>query len=77
MLALRKMGRKYTSTKSKPLSPLYHFEMASFYHSEQSMMRSYEALVQWVPILKDLSDQGDAESLEMLYKNVSFHPMTT
>jgi hypothetical protein len=51
--------------------------MASFYHSEQSMMRSYEALVQWVPILKDLSDQGDAESLEMLYKNVSFHPMTT
>jgi len=37
------------------------------------MMRSYEVLVQWVPILKDLGDQGDAESLEILYKNVSFY----
>ena len=37
------------------------------------MMRSYEVLVQQVPILKDLGDQGDAESLEILYKNVSFY----
>jgi len=37
------------------------------------MMRSYEVLVQWVPILKDLGNLGDAELLEILYKNVSFY----
>jgi hypothetical protein len=61
--------------KSKPLSLLYHIGITSFYPSEQNMMRSYEVLVQWFPILKDLSEQGDAESLEILYKNVSFYLM--
>jgi hypothetical protein len=35
------------------------------------MIRSYEELVKRVPLLKDLSEQGDAESLEVLFKNVS------
>jgi hypothetical protein len=35
------------------------------------MIRSYRELIKRVPLLKDLSEQGDAESLEALYKNVS------
>jgi hypothetical protein len=34
------------------------------------MIRSYQELVKRVPLLKDLSEQGDIESLELLYKNV-------
>jgi hypothetical protein len=36
------------------------------------MIRSYEELVKCIPLLKDLMEQGDAESLDVLYKNVSF-----
>jgi len=36
-------------------------------------MRSYEVLVQWSRFSKIFGDQGDAESLEILYKNVSFY----
>jgi hypothetical protein len=52
---------------------LYQTRITSFDHSEKAMMQSYEALVQWVLILKDLSNLGNAESLETLYKNVSFY----
>jgi hypothetical protein len=41
------------------------------------MMQSYKVLIQWVPILKDLSEQGDTESLEIIYKNVNFYLVTT
>jgi hypothetical protein len=36
------------------------------------MIRSYEELIKCIPLLKDLMEQGDAESLNVLYKNVSF-----
>lgn len=42
-------------------------------HSEKHMIRSYEELVKSIPLLKDLMEQGDAESLDVLYKNVSFN----
>jgi hypothetical protein len=35
------------------------------------MIRSYRELIKRVPLLKDLSEQGDASSLKLLYKNVS------
>jgi hypothetical protein len=35
------------------------------------MIQFYEELVKGIPLLKDLSEQGDAESLEVLFKNVS------
>jgi hypothetical protein len=41
------------------------------------MMWSYKVLIQWVLILKDISEQGDTESLEILYKNVNFYLVTT
>lgn len=47
--------------------------ITKFDHSEKNLIRSYEELVKRVPLLKDLSEQGDAESLEVLYKNVSFY----
>jgi hypothetical protein len=40
------------------------------------MIQSYKELVKHVPLLKDLSDQGDVESLEVLYKNVSLYLAT-
>jgi hypothetical protein len=49
----------------------YIIVITVFDHSEKIMIRSYEELVKRVPLLKDLSEQGDAESLEVLYKNVS------
>jgi hypothetical protein len=47
-----------------------------FDHRENCMIRSYDELIKCVPLLKDLSEQGDAESLEALYKNVSSHLAT-
>ena len=37
------------------------------------MIQSYRGLIECVPFLKGLSEQGDAESLNLLYKNV--HPL--
>ena len=50
--------------------------MTVFDHSEKNLIQSYEELVKRVPLLKDLSKQGDIESLEVLYKNVSFYLST-
>lgn len=47
--------------------------MAVFDHRENGMIRSYNELIKCVPLLEDLSEQGDAESLEALYQNVSSH----
>jgi len=50
--------------------------VAIFDHRENSMIRSYNELIKCIPLLKDLSEQGDTESLEALYKNVSSHLAT-
>lgn len=50
--------------------------MTVFDHRENCMIRSYDELIKCVPLLEDLSEQGDAESLEALYKNVSSHLAT-
>lgn len=34
------------------------------------MLRAYESLVNYVPLIKRLVEQGDAGSLDALYKNV-------
>jgi hypothetical protein len=47
-----------------------------FDHSEKAMMQSYGELIKSVPVLEDLSEQGDIKSLEVLYKNVSVHLAT-
>jgi hypothetical protein len=41
-------------------------------YSEKNMIRSYEELIKYVPLIKDLMEQDDAEALNVLYKNVSF-----
>lgn len=35
------------------------------------MMKSYDELLKYVPLVKTLAEQGESEALEVLYKNVS------
>ena len=55
---------------AKSKTPHVFFQITKFARSEENMIRAYRVLIERVPLLKDLSEQGDAESLNLLYKNV-------
>jgi hypothetical protein len=45
--------------------------MIDLFDRDDRMLRSYNELITRVPLIKILTESGDAESLDSLYRNVS------
>ena len=50
--------------------PHHNTKPANTYR-EDAMLRSYSELIKHMPLIKSLVEDGSAETLEALYKNVS------